>query len=79
MPILRALTSAGILEVETTLSYDASQIQLGKKGNVQSTARLVPLPHDPFVDFGPGPQYPEGASGMILSGDRGAYDCAHLD
>jgi hypothetical protein len=52
------------LKSKDSFSYDCSQIELGKKGSVQSTARLVRLGHDLFVDFGPGPQYPEGASDM---------------
>ena len=43
-------------------SFDCPQIQLGKRGT--SNQRLVRLAHDLFVDFGPGPQYPEGGSDM---------------
>jgi hypothetical protein len=42
------------------LSYDCSQVQLGKKGAVWSTVKLVKLGDALFVDFEPGPAFPEG-------------------
>jgi hypothetical protein len=41
-------------------SYDCSQIELGKRGAVFSTVQLVRLGDSTFVDFGPGPAFPEG-------------------
>jgi hypothetical protein len=41
-------------------SYDCSQIELGKHGAVLSTAQLVKLGDTLFVDFSPGPAFPEG-------------------
>jgi hypothetical protein len=43
------------------LSYDCSQVKLGKKGIVWSTAKLVKLGNVLFLDFEPGPAFPEGA------------------
>lgn len=43
------------------LSYDCSQVTLGKKGVVWSTAKLVKLGNALFLDFEPGPAFPEGA------------------
>jgi hypothetical protein len=42
------------------LSYDCSQLQLGRKGIVWSTVKLVKLGDFLFVDFEPGPAFPEG-------------------
>jgi len=42
------------------LSYDCSRVQLGKKGIVWSTVKLVKLGDALFVDFEPGPAFPEG-------------------
>ncbi|PYU42360.1 MAG: hypothetical protein DMG54_16680 [Acidobacteria bacterium] len=78
MPILRALTSAGYCRSRKTTLLTIVHKFTQKKRNVQSIARRVRLPHDLFVDFGPGPQYPEGALDM-LSGDRSGCDGAHLD
>jgi hypothetical protein len=43
------------------LSYDCSQVKLGKKGVISSTAKLVKLGNALFLDFAPGPAFPEGA------------------
>ena len=42
------------------LSYDCTQIELGKKGVVWSTVKLVKLGDVLFADFEPGPAFPEG-------------------
>jgi hypothetical protein len=42
------------------LSYDCTQIELGKKGVVWSTVTLVKFGDILFADFGPGPAFPEG-------------------
>lgn len=42
------------------LSYDCTQLELGKKGVVWSTVKLVKLGDVLFADFEPGPAFPEG-------------------
>jgi len=42
------------------LSYDCTQLELGKKGVVWSTVKLVKLGDVIFADFEPGPAFPEG-------------------
>jgi len=41
-------------------SYDCSQVELGKKGAVWSTVKLVKLGDALFADFAPGPAFPQG-------------------
>jgi len=42
------------------VSYECTQFELGRNGNVHSVVTLVRLGDALFADFGPGPSFPEG-------------------